>query len=58
MSKKYSALATKAYDEVFVEIKGDFESKASDGFAMDYDGQINILALVQMKNKQQAADCE
>jgi len=57
MTKKYSALATKPYDEVFVEIKGGFESKASDGFAKDYDGQINILALVQMKNKQ-AADCE
>ncbi|WP_017220672.1 hypothetical protein [Moritella dasanensis] len=57
MTQKYSALVTKLYDEVFVEIKGNFESKASDGFAMDYDGQVNILELVHMKNKH-ASDCE
>ncbi|SQD80723.1 hypothetical protein [Moritella yayanosii] len=57
MAKKYSALATKPYDEVFVEITGDVESKASDGFAMDYDGQIRVTKLVLMKKKH-ATDCE
>ena len=57
MAKKYNALATKPYDDVFVEIMGDFDSNASYGFAMDYDGQIHVMKLVNMKHKY-ATDCE
>ncbi len=51
MAKKYSDYAAQAYDEVFVEIIGNFENRATDGFAMDYDGQIYVMKMVLMKKK-------
>ena len=54
---KYSYLVIKPYDEVFIEIIGDFEDKATDGFAMDYDGQIYVVKIILMKNKSDT-DCK
>ncbi len=51
MAKKYSDFAAQPYDEVFVEIIGNFEDRASDGFAMDYDGQIYVMKMVHKKKK-------
>ena len=57
METKYSNYVTKPYDEVFLEITGDFEGKATDGFAMDYDGQIQVKRIVLMKKKSDS-DCK
>ncbi len=51
MARKYSDYAAQPYDEVFVEIIGNFENRATDGFAMDYDGQIYVMKMVLMKKK-------
>lgn len=56
MARKYSDYATQPYDEVFVELIGGFESRATDGFSMDYDGQIHVTKMVLMKKKINA-DC-
>jgi len=42
MAEKYSNHATNSYDEVYIKIIGDYLNKASDGFAMDYDGQVQV----------------
>ena len=57
MVRKYSNYVTKPYEEVFLEITGDFEGKATDGFAMDYDGQIQVMKIVLMKKKSDT-DCK
>jgi len=57
MVRKYSNHAAKPYDEVFLEITGDFEGKATDGFAMDYDGQIHVMKIILMKKKSDT-DCK
>jgi hypothetical protein len=57
MARKYSEHATQPYDEVYVEIIGNFESKATDGFAADYDGQIHVMKMVLMKKKSDT-DCK
>ena len=51
LEQQYSQHVTKPYDEVFVEITGKFTGKATDGFAMDYDGQITVLKLIKMSKK-------
>jgi hypothetical protein len=57
MARKYSVYAAHPYNEVFVEITGNFESKATDGFAMDYDGQIHVTKVILMKKKSDI-DCK
>ncbi|MBL4606671.1 MAG: hypothetical protein JKY01_02445 [Pseudomonadales bacterium] len=57
MARKYSNHTAKPYDEVFVEIIGDYTSKAIDGFAMNYDGQIYVTKMVLMKKKT-GTDCK
>ena len=56
MAEKYSHYALNPYDEVYVEITGEFTDKASDGFAADYDGQIQVTKMRLMK-KNTATDC-
>lgn len=57
MAKKYSNHIVNPYDEVFVKITGDFINKASDGFAADYDGQIQVMKMFFMKKKS-ITDCK
>ena len=56
LRKEYLNYATKSYDEVFVEITGDYRGKSSDGFAMDYDGQIQIESMLTIRKKSHS-DC-
>jgi len=57
MAEKYSNHATNPYDEVYIKIIGDYLSKASDGFAMDYDGQVQVKKIFLMKKKSNT-DCK
>jgi hypothetical protein len=56
MRKEYLNYASKPYHEVFVEITGDYRGKSSDGFAMDYDGQIQVEKLIAVRKKSHS-DC-
>jgi hypothetical protein len=57
MAKKYSKLTTEPHEEVFAQIVGQQLGKATDGFAMDYDGQIQVIELIFMKKKSDT-DCQ
>jgi len=52
LEQKYSKYTTKPYDEVYVELVGSFIGKASDGFSMDYDDQIIVKKIIEMKYKE------
>jgi len=56
MKKEYLNYASKPYEEVFVEITGNYLDKSSDGFAMDYDGQIQVEKLITIRKKSNS-DC-
>lgn len=56
LERKYWENSSEPYEEVFLEIKGNFIGKALDGFAMDYDGQILVMEMVGMKKKS-PSDC-
>jgi NlpE C-terminal OB domain len=56
MKKEYLNYASKPYEEVFIEITGDYLDKSSDGFAMDYDGQIQVERLITIRKKSDS-DC-
>ena len=56
LRKEYLNYASKPYDEVFVEIAGDYLGKSSDGFAMDYDGQFQVDRIFAIKRKSNS-DC-
>lgn len=56
MAARYNQLASEPYEKVFVSISGEYRPKATDGFAMDYDGQIQINKLMEMR-KASADDC-
>ena len=56
LRKEYLNYASKPYDEVFAEIAGDYLGKSSDGFAMDYDGQIQVEKMMTMRKKSDT-DC-
>jgi hypothetical protein len=51
MRKEYLNYAPKPYDEVFVEITGDYLSKSSDDFSMDYDGKIQVKSMHTTRKK-------
>ncbi len=51
MAKKYSNQAINPYDEIYIKIIGDYLNKAYDGFAMDYDGQVQVKKIFFMKKK-------
>jgi hypothetical protein len=57
MKGKYTDYAVQPYEEVFVEIIAEFKSKATDGFAMDYDGQVYVMEMLVM-NKKSDTDCK
>ena len=57
MAETYSHHAANPYDEVYVKITGDYINKASDGFAMDFDGQIQVKKIFFMKKKSNT-DCK
>jgi hypothetical protein len=56
MRKEYLNYASKPYDEVFVEITGDYRAKSSDGFSIDYDGQIQVESMLTIRKKSHS-DC-
>ena len=51
LEDQYENITTKPYEEVFVQLVGDFKGKANDGFAMDYDGQFRVGKVVSIQNK-------
>lgn len=57
MAEKYSKLATEPYEEVFANIVGKRLGKATDGFAADYDGKIQVIELMLMR-KSSDTDCQ
>jgi hypothetical protein len=57
MAEKYSKLATEPYEEVFANIVGKHIGKAVDGFAVDYDGKIQVIELMLMRNRSDT-DCQ
>lgn len=56
MVAQYGQLITEPYEQVFIIVTGDYLAKATDGFAMDYDGQIRINSLIKM-SKSTKTDC-
>lgn len=57
MTEKYSNYTVNQYDEVYIKIIGDYLNKASDGFAMVYDGQVQVKKILLMKKKS-STDCK
>jgi len=57
LEQKYKSLTSKPYEPVFAELKGQYTGKASDGFAMDYDGQFQLTAIIRV-NKKSTGDCQ
>jgi len=55
--QKYKSLTSKPYEPVFAGLRGQFTGKASDGFAMDYDGQFQLTAIIRVKKKS-TGDCQ
>lgn len=57
LEQKYTAYTSQPYEEVYIEITGDYVGKAQDGFAMDYHGKILITKILRMKKKSKN-DCK
>lgn len=57
LEQKHREYTSQPYEEVFAEIIGSFVGKASDGFAMDYDGQNLVIRMLGMKKKSKS-DCK
>jgi hypothetical protein len=53
LNQEYSKYTSEPYEEVYLELEGDYRGKATDGFAMDYEGQINIRKIIAVKKKSQ-----
>ena len=56
IAKQYEKTTNKPYEEVYFQFKGHFLGKATDGFATQYDGQIFVEKLIEMKKKT-SQDC-
>jgi hypothetical protein len=56
-AEKYDKLTTEPYEEVFAQIIGKQLGNSTDGFAMDYDDQIQVIELILMKKKSDT-DCQ
>jgi hypothetical protein len=52
-----AAAYTEPYEEVFANIVGKHLGKATDGFAVDYDGKIQVIELMLMRNRSDT-DCQ
>ncbi len=57
LTKKYEQLNTKLYGEVFAVFKGKNIGRAKDGFAQDYDGQVKVEKIIDLKRKS-SKDCK
>ena len=57
LEENYLRYTSTSYEEVYLEISGEYKAKAKDGFAMDYDGQIQVLKMLQMRKKMEQ-DCK
>lgn len=55
--KKHSQYTSKPYEKVYVEIQAYYAAKATDGFAMDYKGQLRVVKILTIR-KQSTADCK
>jgi len=51
LKQSHSKYTLHPYEEVFLEIESNFLPKASDGFAMDYDGQVRIFKILSIRKK-------
>ncbi|PCJ19745.1 MAG: hypothetical protein COB04_05405 [Gammaproteobacteria bacterium] len=56
LAEKYSNYVANPYDEVYIKIAGNYLNKASDGFAVDYDGQVQVEKVFLMRKKSNT-DC-
>lgn len=54
--KTHEELTTKPYEKVFIKFTGLYIAKALDGFAMDYEGQVKIDKVLEVR-KVSAGDC-
>ncbi len=48
LEQEYLRFSTKPYEEVFLQIEGHYMARASDGFAADFEGQINVKKVIQV----------
>lgn len=48
LEQEYFRFSTKPYEEVFLEIEGDYIARASDGFAADFEGQISVRKVIKV----------
>ncbi|MCF6283394.1 MAG: hypothetical protein L3J28_14535 [Candidatus Polarisedimenticolaceae bacterium] len=48
---QYYKLISHPYEDVYLELDGTLLPRATDGFAVDYDGQINIKKIFSMQKK-------
>lgn len=49
LKKHYNTFSSKPYSRVYVEILAEFKDKGSDGYAMDYDGQVLVKKMLKME---------
>ena len=52
----HEQLTTKPYEKVFIKLTGTYMAKATDGFAMDYEGQVKIDKVLEIR-KVYKGDC-
>ena len=52
----HEKLTTKPYEKIFIKFTGSYSAKALDGFAMDYEGQVKIDKVLELR-KVGAGDC-
>ncbi len=53
LESQYFALTSKPYEEVSVQFDAIFKGKATDGFAEEYDGVLEVIKVLSMKNRKQ-----
>ncbi len=54
---QYEMLTSKPYEKIFITLTGEYTSKATDGFAADYDGQVKVTNVIKTR-KSSATDCK
>ncbi|MCW8935150.1 MAG: hypothetical protein OQK98_10535 [Gammaproteobacteria bacterium] len=52
----HEKLTTKPYENIFIKFTGSYSAKALDGFAIDYEGQVKIDKVLELR-KVSAGDC-
>lgn len=51
MKKEYAKYTIEPYEEVFAELSGRLTGKAADGFAADYDDQLHVDMIINIRKK-------